>query len=116
MNMKRMMRVVVLALVCVATVVVLIDATDVFAQGGSAVGSTFTVHYMDGKTLKFRVESAGRGKGVAALISNAHSSVSWVVEIDNKTVVIPMANVRYVEIEPALNTAGVSVVKATSVK
>jgi hypothetical protein len=112
----KSIKVAVLMLVCVAAAATVISTTDALAQGETAVGKTCTVYFADGEVLKFRVTSSARDKKLAALIMNANTASAWVVEIDNKTVVIPMSNVLYLEIDPAMDSMGVSLVKGTTVK
>jgi hypothetical protein len=104
-------------LVCaIVTFTIFACSSDAIAQSGIRQGSVCTVHFTSGAPMKFRIKTTGSEANIKTIINNVKDSVSWMVEVDGKTIVIPMANVRYIEISPALSTSRQPVIKGTSIK
>ena len=61
-----------------------------------------TIHLVHGSTMRVEVESdAARLLGVADDLERALQRNSFAVEVDGRLIIIPHANVRFMEISPA---------------
>jgi len=106
-----------MALTCaVIATAMLINAPIVRAASPIVSGSTCIIHFMDGKPIKFAVNPSTTDASISEVISNARNMTSWMIELDNKTLVIPMANVRYIEISPALKATRQPIISGTLIE
>ncbi len=63
---------------------------------------TVTVHLIEGETLKFEVRiSAAKEFGLGDDIERSLTRNAMAVELDNKLIVIPYSNIKYIECDPA---------------
>lgn len=70
-----------------------------------------TIHLIDGEELKFAISpSEAKQIGVSDDIENALQRNSMAIEMDNKLIVIPYTNVRYIEVDPAPASLPLSII------
>jgi hypothetical protein len=105
------------SLLCVAVAfAVFACSPDAMAQSAVKKGSVCTVHFVDGAPMKFNINKTGTESSIKTIMSNVKKGVSWMLELDGKTVIIPMANVRYIEISPALMAPREPIIQGTQIK
>jgi hypothetical protein len=106
-----------MALVCaIIATIVLINAPMAMAASPVVSGSICTIHFMDGKPIKFEIKRTTTDPSISEIISNARHMNAWMIELDNRTLVIPMINVRYIEISPALKATREPIIRGTLIE